>query len=146
VYNASAVSTTALSTPLVTGIPAGGGTLYARLYSLINGVWQYTDYTFTESGTPAKAVLTAPTPGSTLTGTSATFSWTAGAGVTRYEFLLGTTGPGSKDVYNAAAATTTTLSTPLVNNIPATGGKLYARLYSLINGVWQYTDYTYIQQ
>jgi len=31
----------------VTGIPTTGGTLYVRLYSMIAGVWQYADHTYT---------------------------------------------------------------------------------------------------
>jgi len=145
VYNAAFTTTTALSSPLITGIPAHGVTLYARIYSYIKGAWQYNDYTYTESGTPVKAVLTSPTPGSTLTGTSATFTWTAGGGVTKYEFLLGTTGPGSSNLYNAAYATTTALTSPLITGIPAYGVTLYARIYSYINGAWQYNDYTYME-
>ena len=136
-------SATALSSGLVSNIPTYGATIYARLYSLINGTWQYTDYTYTESGTPVPAALTSPAPGSTLTGSSATFGWTAGGGVTKYEFLLGTKGKGSDDLDYLVSATA--LSSGLVSNIPTYGVTLYARLYSLINGVWQHTDYTYTE-
>ena len=146
VYNASGTTTLALSSPLITGIPAYGVALYARLYSYINGAWQYNDYTYTESGAPVKAVLSSPAPGSTLTGSSATFTWTAGGGATKYELLLGTTGHGSSNVYNAAGTSTTALTTGVVSGIPTTGGTLYARLYSYINGAWQYNDYTYTEK
>ena len=146
VYNAAGTSTTALTSPLITGIPANGVTLYARLYSYINGAWQYNDYTYMESGTPVKAVLTSPTPGITLTGSSATFTWTAGGGVTKYLFELGTTGHGSSNVYNSAGTSTTALTTGVVSGIPTTGATLYARLYSYINGAWQYNDYTFTEQ
>jgi len=148
VYNSADAATTSLTTGLVSGIPTYGVTLYARLYSKINGVWQWHDYTYTESGTPVPAVLIippSPTPKSTLTGSSATFSWSAGVGVTQYEFRLGTTGPGSSDVYNPAEAVTTSLTTGLVSGIPTNGVTLYARLYSKINGAWQYIDYTYTE-
>ncbi|HWG21331.1 MAG TPA: hypothetical protein VG225_12445, partial [Terracidiphilus sp.] len=91
------------------------------------------------------AALISPAPGSTLTGTSATFSWTAGVGVKMYELRLGTTGPGSSDVYNVSGTTTTALTSPLITNIPAYGVTLYARLYSWINGGWQHNDYTYTE-
>ena len=146
VYNASNTATTALTTGVVSNIPTAGATLYARLYSFINGAWQSTDYTYKESGTPAKAVLTSPAPGSTLPGSSATFTWTAGQGVTQYLLRLGTTGAGSNNVYNASNTATTALTTGVVSNIPTTGATLYARLYSYINGAWQYTDYTYKEQ
>jgi hypothetical protein len=38
---------TALSTSVAT-LPANGVTVYARLYSKINGTWQYNDYVYTE--------------------------------------------------------------------------------------------------
>jgi hypothetical protein len=55
-------------------------------------------------------------------------------GVTKYEFRLGTTGPGSNNVYNSADASTTALTTWTVS-VPTTGGTLNARLYSRIYGV-----------
>ena len=137
------LQTTALTSGIVSGIPTYGVTLYVRLYSLVNGAWQYVDYTYKESGAPVLAALTSPTPGSTLTGSSATFKWTAGGGVTQYELRVGATGAGSKDVYSLF---TTALTSGVVNNIPITGGTLYVRLYSLTNGAWQYTDYTYTEQ
>jgi hypothetical protein len=145
VYNAADTRTTALTTGVIS-VPTNGVTLYARLYSFINGVAQYNDYTYTESGTPIAAVLTSPTPGSTLSGTSATFSWTAGGGMTKYEFRLGSTGVGSKDLYNAADKTTTALSSPLITGIPAYGATIYARIYSFTStGASQYKDYTYTE-
>ena len=144
-YNSAEASTTALTSGLISNIPTTGAKLYARLYSKINGAWQYNDYTYKEFGTPVPAALASPTPGSTLTGSSATFTWSAGVDVTLYEFRLGTTAPGSSNVYNSAETATTALTTGVVSNIPTTGAKLYARLYSKINGAWQYTDYTYTE-
>jgi hypothetical protein len=92
--------------------------------------------------TAVPAELTSPTLGNQLTGSSATFTWSAGVGVTRYEFRLGTTGPGSRDVYNSGEATTTALTTGAIS-VPTSGGTFYARIYSIINGVAQYNDYTY---
>ena len=92
VYNSVEATTTALTSGLVSNIPANATTLYARLYSSINGAWQYADYTYTEFGTPTPAVLTSPTLGSTLAGSSATFYWSACVDVTMYEFRLGTKG------------------------------------------------------
>jgi hypothetical protein len=110
------------------------------MWSWINGAWQGTDYTYTASGSIVPAVLTSPTPGSTLTGSSVTFGWTAGKGVTYYSLWLGTTGAGSHDLYNPPALTT--LSTT-VTGLPTNGATIYARMWSWINGAWQGTDYTY---
>jgi len=135
-YNSTPITATQAS---VTGLPTNGETLYARLYSLISGTWQYHDYTYTAAATPA--VLTSPTPGSTLTSSSATFQWTAGTGVTQYVLGIGSTGLGSYNLYNSTPITATQAS---VTGLPTNGTTLYARLYSMINGAWQYNDYTYI--
>ena len=123
-------------------VPANGATLYARLFSEISGVWQYTDYTYTEYGTPAKAALNSPTPGDTLSGTNVTFTWTNGVGVTSYMLQLGSTVAGSSDLYNPGV---TSLTTASVTGLPTLGLTIHARLYSKVSGIWQYTDYTYIE-
>jgi len=134
-FNSTPITATQAS---VTGLPTNGETLYARLYSWINGAWQYHDYTYTATATPA--VLTSPTPGTALTSSSVTFQWTAGTGVTQYVLGIGSTGVGSYDLFNSTPITATQAS---VTNLPTNGETLYARLYSLINGAWQYHDYTY---
>jgi uncharacterized membrane protein YoaT (DUF817 family) len=127
----------------VTGLPTYGQTVYVRLRSYINGAWQSADYTYTESGAPVAAALTSPTPGSTLTGSSATFQWTAGGGVTEYELYVGTTGVGSHDIYNSGGTMALSAS---VTGLPTYGQTVYARLYSWINGAWKSADYTYTAQ
>ena len=126
----------------VTGIPTSGGTLYVRLYSLISGVWQSIDYTYTEASPAAPATMMSPTPGTALTGSSATFTWTAGSQVTQYDLHVGTTGAGSSNLFGG----TVTGQSKTVTGIPTTGGTLNVRLYSLISGAWQYVDYTFTEQ
>jgi hypothetical protein len=127
----------------VPSLPANGVTVYARLYSKISGAWQYNDYLFTESGTSAAAVLTSPTPGlSTVLGVgNVPFHWTAGAGATLYQLNLSATAPGSKDLFSYKG-TATSANAP---SLPANGITVYARLYSYINGAWQYNDYVYTE-
>ena len=56
-------------------------------------------YTYTEVNVTA-AAMTSPTPGSTLTGASTTFTWTAGTGgVTGYYLWVGTS-PGTANLVN----------------------------------------------
>ena len=126
----------------VTGIPTTSGTLNVRLYSLIHGVWQYIDYTYTEASPAAPATMTSPTPGSTLTSSAVTLSWTTGSLVTQYDLHVGTTGAGSSNIF----AGTVTGQSKAITGIPTTSGTLNVRLYSLINGAWQYIDYTYAEQ
>ena len=131
---------TTATSAAVTGLPTGGAIVFARLYQLISGVWQSTDYTYTEAGTTVPAALTTPTPSSALTGSSVTFAWSAGSGPAEYELLLGSTGVGSANLFNSGHTTATSAA---VTGLPTSGVKLYARLYQLISGVWQSTDYTY---
>jgi hypothetical protein len=142
-YNLYSSGVTTAKTKTVSGLPTEGVTVFARLYQLIDGVWQHTDYTYTEAGTLTWAALTSPTPGSVLAGSSVAFTWTGGAGPAAYQLYLGTTGAGS---YNLYVSGSTTATTETVNGLPTTGVTVYARLYQLIDGVWQHTDYTYTAQ
>ena len=123
----------------VSGLPTNGETLFVRMLSYINGAWQFTDYTYTANGTPVLSALTSPTPGTQLTGSSTTFTWTAGSGVTYYSLWIGSH-VGTHDV--GLIPTTTALS-GTVTGLPNNGETLYVRMLSYINGAWQFTDYTY---
>jgi hypothetical protein len=131
--------TTALSAN-VTGIPINGENLYVRLWSRIGTKWLSIDYTFIPSGTPALAALTSPTPGATLSSSSATFQWTAGGGVTGYILMLGTT-KGAHDLYNSGETIGFSAN---VTGLPTNGLPIYARLFSQFDGNWvHYNDYVY---
>jgi hypothetical protein len=126
---------------IVPTVPSNGALVYARLWSYINGTWQHNDYVYSESGSTAAAVLTSPTPGlSTILGTSnVQFQWTAGTAVTLYQLNLSAVAPGKSELFiYKGSATTTTAPT-----LPENGATVYARLYSKINGVWQFNDYVY---
>jgi len=125
-------------------LPENGVTVYARLYSKINGVWQHNDFVYTESGIPTPAALTSPTPGlSTILGTSSVaFQWNAGIGASDYQLNLSAIAPGDSELYlyKGTALTTT------APNLPSNGATVYARLWSKINGTWVYNDYVYTEQ
>jgi hypothetical protein len=143
VYKGTGTST------IVPSLPAHGETVYARLYSYISNVWQFSDYVYTESGTLVPAVLTSPTPGlSTVLGTSGvTFQWSSGTGANLYQLNLSATVPGGSDLYLYKGTATSTT----VPSIPANGAIVYARLYSSLNGKWifddtaYYSDYVYTE-
>ena len=116
-------------------------TVYVRLMTIINGVAQYYDYTFIANGTPSPSVLTLPVNNSTFTSTSVTFNWTPGTGVTRYELRIGTTGPGSRNVYGYGISQTG--GTVTVNGLPTGKVKIYVQLLSVINGVILTKNYTF---
>jgi hypothetical protein len=105
VYKGTATSAVAAS------LPGNDVEVYARLYSKINGVWQYNDYVYTESGTPALAVLTSPTPGigTKLGTTGVTFHWTSGGDVAEYQLDLSAISAGGSELflYKGTATTAT---------------------------------------
>jgi hypothetical protein len=70
------------------------------------------------------------------------FQWSAGTGVSLYQLNLSAIAPGGSDLYLYKGAA---LSTS-VPTLPANGVTVYARLYSKINGAWQYNDYVYTEQ
>ena len=131
---------TAATSATFSGLPTNGATIYARVYTRLNGVLVYNDYTYKAA---AQAVLTSPTPSSTLAGTSATFTWTAatGSGNQGYWLFLGTTGVGSKNLYDSGQQTATSVT---ASNLPTDGATIYARVYTRYNGVLVFNDYTYI--
>jgi outer membrane biosynthesis protein TonB len=94
----------------------------------------------TPTATPGSgtAVMVSPPPGSTFSGSTVTFQWTAGS-ATAYGLTVGSS-PGAADIY--ASSVLSTLS-QTVTNIPTDGRTVYVRLYSLVGRSWTFNDYTY---
>ena len=122
------------------GLPTNGATIYARLYTTLGGILVHNDYTYTAATVDTAAVLTSPAPSSTLSGTSATFQWTAPAGATAYSLWLGSTGVGSNNLWGSGS-TASTFAT--FSNLPTNGGTIYARLFTTFSGVTLHSDATY---
>jgi hypothetical protein len=131
--------TTAAATT-VTGLPTNGSILYVRLWSKIGSAWSFNDYSYTAaSGTPAAAAMVTPLNGSTISGTSQTFTWT-NAGANLCQLWAGTTPGGSNLGMFPASGTTGTSTT---TNGLTTSGTVYVRLWTQLNGSWVFNDYTY---
>ena len=131
-YSSGALTATSAT---VNHLPTDGETIYARLYTELNGVWIHADYTFTAA---SQAAIASPAAGSTLTGPQVAFTWSPG-NATQYQLWVGTTGVNSQDLYSSGA----TAATAATVTVPLNGETIYARLYSLLNGVWTHTDYVY---
>jgi hypothetical protein len=118
-------------------LPTNGETIYARLWTYFSGVSSHADYTYTAD---TQSALTSPTPGSTFTGPSATFTWTTASGATQYTLWLGTTGVGSNNLWSSGGTTATSVT---FGGLPTNGEIIYARLWTNFNGVSVHSDYTY---
>jgi len=128
-------------TTTVIGLPTNGSTVYVTLYSLVSGVWLSTGYTYTAyNAAAAGGVITTPTPGSTLSGPSATFVWTPGSGATNYWLDVGAT-PGGNQYEQSGPLGNVTQWT--VNGLPTDGSTIYVTLYSYVGGQWSANAYTY---
>jgi hypothetical protein len=85
------------------------------------------------------AVMLSPAPGSTLPGSSATFTWAPGTGVAAWQIDIGSS-PGAHQYSIASPQYTTTYT---ATGLPSNGTTLYVRLFSRIDNAWQYRDYIY---
>lgn len=100
------------------------------------------------SGSTAQPAVTGPTPGSVLSGSAVTFTWTTASGVTDYQLFVGTTAVGSDDIgIYSRGATTASTESAAVTGIPVSGAILYVRLFTYLaaSGAWQASDYTYLE-
>src|SRR5205823_5128545 len=113
-----------------------------RLFSKVNGDWQWNDYTFKayQNGcNPSPATITSPPIGSSLTGSAVTLQWSSGCDATEYSLWVGSSFA-THDLYAVPQGTNRSAS---ITNLPTDGGTLYVRLFSKVNGNWQSYDYTY---
>ena len=119
----------------VPGLPTDGRTLYVRLWTLQGATWSFNDYSYT---TPNSAVMTSPAPGSTLAGSTQTFTWTD-VGATEYQLYV------ADDVgsafYLGSYGTNTTSAT--VSGLPVDGRPLYVVLWTIQGSSWSTNAYWY---
>src|ERR1700736_2461374 len=94
--------------------------------------------TATSTSGSGAAVMVSPAPGSTLSGSTVTFQWTAGS-ATAYALTLGSTAR-TVDIYSSNVLSTTSVT---VSNIPTDGRTVYATLYSQVSNSWISKLYTY---
>ena len=129
-------------TTTVNGLPTNGSTVFVTLYSLVNGQWISNADIYTSlNATSGLAVMQTPVPGTTLSGSSATFTWAAGTAASAYWLDIGTV-PGGNSIYssgNLGSVLTTTVS-----SLPANGSTIYVTLYSLVGGQWLDNSHTYV--
>ena len=81
-----------------------------------------------------------PAPGSHLSSSTVTFTWTAGAGAVQYWLSVGTT-PGGTQIYDASQGTDLSRT---VSGLPTDGRAVHARLWSLLGTEWAVIDTSYV--
>jgi hypothetical protein len=128
-------------------LPTTGATIYVQLWTISNGgtTVLYNDYSYTEytAATVTAAAITSPTPGSTLTSTSTTFTWSPATGGTATYYLWVGTSPGTANLVNIGPLSGTSATVTL----PTTGAAIYVQLWTIFNGgtTVLYKDYTYTE-
>ncbi len=110
--------------------------------------WSATDAagntgTATQTVTVIQPEITSPPPGTTLSGTTETFSWTLGdSSVEKYKLWVGTS-VGSRDIASSVGLDHPQ-SSYTVNGLPGDGSTVYVRLRVKIDGSWKVeNDYQY---
>jgi hypothetical protein len=132
------------------------GTFYGRIYAKVAGVWRSSDIVFSTS--PLRATLITPANGSTgFIASTTPFTWTSVPIADKYYLYVGTS-VGAKDLIDSQELCdqVTCLGGPLGtawngldggNSIGlgqlVTGQTLYARLWTMVGGVWRYVDSTF---
>jgi len=94
---------------------------------------------FDHSLPPRAATMENPEPGSTLSGSTATFKWDAGLNVQQYELWIGNE-LGGNDIFTGDSDGGLFI---IVENLPVDGRKLYVTLRSRISGDWKERYYEY---
>jgi len=138
-YNSGALGTaTSLDVPM----PADGTKTYVTLWYRINGLWDSVGYVYRSlPSTGSGPVITSPTPGTDVSGTSVTFNWDAdGWAVDNWGVHVGTDWPGTSNFYNSGALGTETSHDVLM---PADGTETYVTLWYRVDGVWDSVGYVY---
>jgi hypothetical protein len=113
-------------------------TLYARLWTKINGTWHYTDSTFSASSLAATIIY--PADGAQNINDEIVATWTSVAGAQSYILWVGTT-PGANDLLGGSMETLQT-AYPIAGLPPRR--TLYARLWTKAGDTWRHgTDTTF---
>jgi hypothetical protein len=115
-------------------LPAGRH-LYARIWTKIDGLWYWREIEFDSA---PRAVLIYPYQQASDTSAYETFAWTAVTDAQAYYLYVGTS-PGAKDIVDTGETKATSYQ---VNGLEP-GRTLYARIYTLVKGVWEMDAVTF---
>ncbi|MCA9407326.1 MAG: fibronectin type III domain-containing protein, partial [Candidatus Omnitrophica bacterium] len=133
----------------ISTIPLTGEPLFVRLWSKIAGSWQFIDYTYQtekQSGgaETEPAELISPPFNTLIQNSTITFEWSQGKAVTQFYCGVGTSFHSvSQSPWGNIFAGTVTGTSKSISNIPLNGQKVFVRMWSKINNVWQSKDYSF---
>ena len=133
-HDLGVIGTTQLS-GTVTTLPTDGSQIYVTLYGYAGGKWTVEDTASYTAATLVQAQILSPAKGATLTGSTATFTWSAETGATSYQLWLGR----SAGTHDLAVVGTTQLS-GTVTTLPTDGSTIYATLNGYAGGKWTVQD------
>ena len=145
-YQSGSLSSSTLEAT-VNDLPTNGGNVYATLYTQFSGggPWTANAYTYTAFNTTGGSIatLTSPAPnGSTLSGSSVTFTWAAGTDTaSAYWIDVGNTAGGNQYYQSGSLPTSTTSET--VTTLPTDSSEVFVTLYTQVNGTWYSNPYTF---
>ena len=128
------------SSKLVSGLPCDGRTIYAQLYTHTYGAWLSPQRSTFTAPTCGAARITSPTPGSTLSSTSADFAWNVVSGADQYWLDVGNS-IAVGDIWAGAL-----MAAPkTVSGLPCDGRTIHVQLYTHLGGAWLPPQrYTYV--
>lgn len=137
-YSNNNVNGTAAS---VTGLPTNGETVHVTLHYLMNGVWAQSNHSYIAyDSTPSSAAgVTSPVEGSTLTGSTAAFTWIKGD-ATSFWLYAGST-EGTSDYYSSAGENTGTSES--ISTLPIDGSTIHLTFWTKKGATWTNKKYTY---
>ena len=108
-----------------------GRTLYATLYTQLNGNWYYQAITFTAA--PSQAIFTNPLNGQANVDTTKPFTWSTSPGAEAYLLAIGTAA-NTADLFNSGVLPASQ-SAFTVGALPSRR-VLYGLLFTKVNGAW----------
>ena len=121
----------------VGSLPLDGSDLYVRLWYRGMNRWQFIDVQYTAAAIAPR--LTSPAAGSSLPGTSASFTWTQNETAVEEWWLYLGSRQGWFDLFDSGSLALATGVT--VNDLPSDGSPVHVRLWYRVQTAWLWADY-----
>ena len=125
----------------VSNLPTDGSAISVKIWTHLASGWLSSNYTYHASSTPGgpQSTIINPTPGSTFSGTTVTFTWTAVNGSSEYVLGVGRTTDANDIYFNGQGLRTS----GTVSNLPTDGSTLYVKIWTHLASGWLSSNYTY---